>query len=100
MAVFQQSTTVNVDPQKAFNYLSDITKHGEWATHLVEARKTSEGPIAVGSTFETVGKQFGTHRAEVKITELVPTKKIVFEAQDDSGQFRHSFTLAAAGGGT
>jgi uncharacterized protein YndB with AHSA1/START domain len=100
MARIEQSTTVSVPPEKAFNYLADIARHTEWGSHLASAEKASDGPVAAGSTFTTVGKLFGTHRAEVKITELVPNQKIVYESQDDSGHFRHEFSLNAADGGT
>jgi uncharacterized protein YndB with AHSA1/START domain len=100
MARIEQSATVNVPPQKAFDYLADITKHTEWASHLSSAEKTSDGAVAVGSTFATVGKLFGTHQAEVKVIELVPNEKIAFEARDDSGHFRHEFVLAPSNGGT
>jgi uncharacterized protein YndB with AHSA1/START domain len=100
MTRVEQSTTVNVPAEKAFGYLSDIARHTEWASHLSSADKATEGAVAVGSTFTTVGKLFGTHQAEVKVTELVPNQRIVYEAQDDSGHFRHEFALSAANGGT
>ena len=100
MAQFQQSTTVSVPPEKAYEYLADISKHTEWAPHLASAEKTSDGPVAVGSTFRTVGRQLGTHEAQVRITELVPNEKIVFESEDDTGQFRHSFSLQRSESGT
>ena len=100
MGRIEQSATINVPPEKAFDYLSDVTRHIEWGSHLASADKTSDGPIVVGSTFNTVGKLFGTHEAEVKITELVPNQKIAFESQDDSGHFRHEFVLAPSNGGT
>jgi hypothetical protein len=42
----------------------------------------------------------GTHTGVVTITELVPNQKIVYEANDDTGHIRHSFTFAAENGGT
>ena len=92
MARIEQSTTVSAPPEKAFDYLADIARHTEWGSHIASAEKASDAPIAAGSTFTTVGKLFGIHRAEVKIAELVPNQKIVYESQDDSGHFRHEFT--------
>jgi uncharacterized protein YndB with AHSA1/START domain len=100
LARIEQSATVNVPPEKAFNYLADISRHIEWGSHLTRAEKSSDGPVAVGSTFTTVGKLFGSHEAEVKITDLVPNQKIAFESQDDSGHFRHEFILTPSNGGT
>jgi uncharacterized protein YndB with AHSA1/START domain len=100
MARIEQSITVSAPPEKAFSYLADIARHTEWGSHLASAEQSSDGPIAVGTTFATVGKLFGTHSAEVKITELVPSEKIAYESQDDSGRFDHEFVLAPADGGT
>ncbi len=100
MARFQQATTVSAPPEKAYQYLADIAKHTEWASHLASAEKTSDSAVAVGSTFATLGKQLGTHRAQVTITELVPNEKITFESEDDTGHFRHDFVFAAKDGGT
>lgn len=100
MAEFSNALTVNCPPEKAFTYLSDIAKHPEWAANPLEIEKTSEGPIAVGSTFNSVGKQMGTHRGQVTIVELVPNEKIVYESDDDVARVRHSILLAPADGGT
>jgi len=100
MARIEQFTTVSAPPEKAFDYLADIARHTEWGSHITSAEKASDAPLAAGSTFTTVGKLFGIHRAEVKIAELVPNQKIVYESQDDSGHFRHEFTLNPGDGGT
>jgi uncharacterized protein YndB with AHSA1/START domain len=100
MPRFEKSIYVNVPPQKAYEYLSDVTKHGEWAGHNLSGKKTSEGPIAVGATFETVGHQMGAHKGVVTIRELVPNQKIVFESNDDTAQVRHTFELTPRNGGT
>lgn len=100
MAEFSKGLYVNCPPGKAFHYLSDISRHPEWAGNPLQIQKTSEGPIAVGSTFSSEGKLLGTHRGEVKIVELVPNEKIVYEADDDTGHVRHTILLAPEGDGT
>jgi uncharacterized protein YndB with AHSA1/START domain len=100
MPRFERSITVNCPPQKAYDYLADVDHHPDWASHNLSVEKTSAGPIAVGSTFSSTGHQMGTHTGVVTITELVPNQKIVYESNDDTGQIRHSFTLAAENGGT
>lgn len=97
MAIFQRQTIVNAQPDEVFNYLSDISKHPQWAAHDLQAEPVSSGPIQVGSTFSTVGHQMGSHKGKVEITELVPNQKIVYESEDDIGRFRHSITLQPDG---
>jgi uncharacterized protein YndB with AHSA1/START domain len=99
LASFQQSTSVDAPPEKAFEYLADLTKHPEWAAHSLEVEPASAGPAAVGSTVNTVGHMMGTHRATVKLTELRSPERIVYEAEDDTGHFRHWIAIAARDGG-
>ena len=97
MASFQQSMTVNASPEKAFEYLADLTKHPEWAAHNLEVQSAAAAsPAAVGSSVNTVGHMMGTHRATVKLTELRSPERIAYEAEDDTGHFRHWISIAAA----
>ena len=98
MASFQQSTIVSASPEKAFEYLADLTRHPEWAAHSLEVEPASAAaaPAAVGSSVTTVGHMMGTHRATVKLTELQPNQRIAYEAEDDTGHFRHWISISAA----
>ena len=100
MASFQQSMTVNASPEKAFEYLADLTKHPEWAAHKLDVQSSSEGPATAGSTFSAVGHEMGTHRATVKLTELRSPQRIAYEAEDNTGHFRHWIDISAKEGGT
>ena len=93
MARIERQTTLDVPPEKAFSYVADIPKHSEWAGDKLEIEPASQGPLAVGSTFNCVGHQMGTHHGELTITELVPNQKIVFESDDNTGRFRHGFIV-------
>jgi uncharacterized protein YndB with AHSA1/START domain len=101
MAVEKQ-ITINVPVEKAFAYLADISKHSEWAqpSTKLEVTKTSDGPVGQGSTFASVGHQFGTNHDTVTITEYVPNQKVVYEADGNAGVIRHAMTFASADGGT
>ena len=96
MASFQQSTIVSASPEKAFEYLADLTRHPEWAAHSLEVEPASAAPAAVGSTVNTVGHMMGSHRATVKLTELRSPERIAYEAEDDTGHFRHWISISAA----
>jgi uncharacterized protein YndB with AHSA1/START domain len=101
MAATEQ-IVINAPQDKVFAYLADITKHSEWTNpgHKVSVKKTSEGPVAQGSTFEHTGQQFGEQHDTVTITEYMPDQKLVYEANGNAGQIRHIIELAPAGGGT
>ena len=101
MASFQQTINVSASPETAYQYLADLTKHPEWAAHTLEVQPSSEGPAMAGSTFNAVGHEMGTHRATVKLTELRSPERIAYEAEDDTGHFRHWISISASrDGGT
>jgi Polyketide cyclase / dehydrase and lipid transport len=72
MKTFEAKTTISASAQTVFDYVSDFTKHGEWAGHGLQVTKDSDGPVAIGSTYSTVAKQFGTQREHSTVTELEP----------------------------
>ncbi|MDO8614480.1 MAG: SRPBCC family protein [Dehalococcoidia bacterium] len=100
MPAIERQITINASPEQVYRYVSDIARHPEWAGHDLKIESTSPGPVAVGSTFTSIGHQMGEHKAQVRVTELQPNSSVVFEAEDDTGHFRHYFRLQAGDGGT
>ena len=98
-----EETEIAATPEKVYEYLLDFRRHPEWTTpnHIVKISPISEGPTVVGSTFDSEGHQFGTQMDRLEVTELVPNRKIVYEATMKNGQrFRHTLEMQAATGGT
>jgi hypothetical protein len=100
MAVFKQETTIQRAPGEVFAYVSDMTKHGEWASNGLQITQTSNGPIGVSSTFSSTAQQFGTQRETQTVTEYAPGSRFAFEASGALGLARHIFELSAADSGT
>ena len=100
MPTMKKDITVNVPPETAFAYLSDITRHSEWAKHRVEIQPDSPGSLAVGSTFRSTGHDMGTNVDQVKVITLEPPRRIAFEADGGQGHFRHQFTIEPSNGGS
>jgi uncharacterized protein YndB with AHSA1/START domain len=101
MAKVEQHVTINAPAEKVFNYVADITKHGEWGNpgQKLQVEKTSAGPIGQGSTFKSTGQQFGTQNDTVTISEYVANQRVAYDSQGKAGHFRHSFDIAPSGGG-
>jgi uncharacterized protein YndB with AHSA1/START domain len=97
---YEQSIVVNAPADKVFAYVSDITKLSEWGGFGNVVRPTSHGEVAVGSTYECDGKQFGKHTDNVTVTEYVPNKRFVSETKGDTGHSRNTFELEEQGGAT
>ena len=100
MPAIERQIMINASPEQVYRYVSDIARHPEWAGHDLKIESTSPGPVAVGSTFTSIGHQMGEHKAQVRVTVLQPNSSVVFEAEDDTGHFRHYFRLQAGDGGT
>jgi uncharacterized protein YndB with AHSA1/START domain len=92
-----------VGSQDLFDYILDFKRHSEWTTpgHGVSITPASDGPPAVGSTFVATAHQFGSQRDEIRITELVPGSRVVYEVtMKDGNTFRHSWEVTPAPGGS
>lgn len=68
--------------------------------HGLQVTKSTEGPVAVGSSFSTTAKQFGTQREQSTITELSPGSAFAWESTGALGRAGHRFSLADDGGST
>ncbi len=97
----EQQIVINAPAEKVFNYVADISKHGEWGqpSQKLQVEKTSEGPVGQGSTFRSVGQQFGRQEDTVTITEYVPSQRVVYESQGKAGHLRHWFKITPADSG-
>ena len=94
---------ISAPPERVYEYLLDFPRHSEWTTpgHGVQIKPTSSGPTAVGSTFESNAHMFGAQHDLLNVTELVPNRRIVYEATMKNGDtFRHTFELQPSGSGT
>lgn len=97
-----EQITIRATPEKTFEYVADISRHPEWAKgdHRLEIDKASEGPLGQGSTFRSVGHQFGRNEDKVTITEYVPNERVVYESEGNAGLMRHWFDISRADGGS
>src|SRR5438067_444407 len=96
----EKSITIHAPAQADFDYVSDLTRHPEWASQHMEVRREGSGPLAEGTKFAHTGKQMGAHQDEVTITELQPGSRITFESKGDAGHARHWFDVRGQKGTT
>ena len=101
------SATYGVDiqapPSRVFDYLADVSRHGEWGSEAdhMKATAVKPGPPTVGSRYEADGMLNGrTNHSVVTITALEAPKRIAFDAEDSNSVFHHEFVLTQAGAGT
>ncbi len=100
MKRFEDRISIHAPASRVFDYVADFTRHGEWAGHGLEVTKSAEGPVAVGTTYSTTAKLFGTQREQSTITELAPGKTFAWDSTGALGRVHHWFSLAEDGGST
>ncbi|MCA1833244.1 MAG: SRPBCC family protein [Actinomycetota bacterium] len=95
------STTVRVEPQTAFEYVADITKHAEWANPKSGLLIEHVGGTGAGATYKSSQKFLGRDAgAAITVTTFEPGQRFAFDAVEHGKRFGHSFTFAPADGGT
>ena len=102
MEMMEFQTQINAPPEKVFGYLSDLEKHSEWS-HIEEVKKTSEGPVGVGSTYESRGHgPLGmATNDKLEVTEHQPDENFAWRVAGGMGmEFNWSFEIKAQDGGS
>jgi uncharacterized protein YndB with AHSA1/START domain len=97
------STAVTVDrpADQVFDYLVDVTKHGEWSPKPYRVEGVT-APLAPGSTFTSWGWVPGDkeHENEVEVTAVDRPSRFAFAAKEKGEQFVNTFTLTPQGTST
>ena len=101
MARFEIGTTIKRPVEDVFAVLSDFSNGSKWAAGMPEpAKKTSDGPIGVGTTWHGVGKAVGRKiESDIEYTEFEPNRKIVFTTMKPF-PVTNTVTFESVGGGT
>lgn len=97
MKRFEDRISIHAPASRVFEYVADFTRHGEWAGHGLEVEKSTDGSVAVGTTFSTTAKQFGTQREQSTITELTPGRTFAWDSIGTLGRVHHWFSLSEDG---
>ena len=97
------SVDVRAPQATVFNYVADVSRHGEWGSADDHMKATAERPgqPAMGSRYKADGLLNGkANQSNVTITALEPPKRLAFDAEDSNSVFHHEFTFSPAAGGT
>ena len=92
---------VHVPLQKAFDYVSDLTRHPEWSGGQLRIGAVTPGPIAVGKEYISHGEvAIQKDRPNtVQVTQYESPHKFAFAAKDpDFGKVTHEFTFTGQNG--
>ena len=95
------SVFINRTPEDVFAYVSDLSKHGEWADNPLEVTPVDDSEIAVGKKYRSTAEfRGGTVTGEQTITAFEPNEKFSFYVEDTTSKHDHIFTFSPQGDGT
>jgi uncharacterized membrane protein len=100
MKRYEQQATIQAPAHDVYAYVSDFTRHGEWAGNHLVVTADGDGSVKPGSTFSTVAKQFGIQREHSTVTEMEPDAVFGWDSTGALGTAHHRFTVVAAEGAT
>ena len=101
MTTITQSVTVNRSVEAVWDFISNFENTTRWSRGVLEARQTSDGPLGVGSTLQTVVKAFGRRRTgDYLVTEYEPNHAFAFKVTSGPMTSRARYSVEPAGAGT
>jgi carbon monoxide dehydrogenase subunit G len=101
MTAITQSVTIQRPVEEVWDFIGNFENTTRWSRGVLEARQTSDGPLAPGATLQTVVKAFGRRRtADYLVTEYEPGHAFAFEVTSGPMTSRARFSVEPAGAGT
>jgi uncharacterized membrane protein len=101
MVKVEVSVVINRPVEEVFAFVTRIESWNQWDTQLAEVKKTSEGPVGVGTTWQEV-RHFMGQRMESsnEITEYEPNRKLSFKSTSGPFPVEGGYTFESVEGGT
>jgi Polyketide cyclase / dehydrase and lipid transport len=100
MATFQNTVTIRRAIEDVFAFLADFENVPTWNYAIVETKKTSPGPVGVGTTYRQIRSIPDRSEEGFEVTAFEPTGRL--EVHGDIGHFiaTISYLLTPTGDGT
>jgi uncharacterized protein YndB with AHSA1/START domain len=97
----ERTATLPAPPDEVFAYLSRLDRLPEWQAGIVDARRTSDGPPAVGATATVTRELMGDRIiAPLTITAYDPPHRLEIGTEVSGVRVAASLDLAPADGGS
>ena len=101
MIKLREQIDVNASLERSFKFVEDFTSVSEWDPQIVSAKRTTDGPIGVGSRFDVVVRLgIRTIPITYQITECNPISKIVLQGKGDGFRGEDRIFFEKKGNGT
>jgi uncharacterized protein YndB with AHSA1/START domain len=95
------SVTIDRPVEEVFAYVTDHSHDPAWHTDALEARRISEGPIGVGTTWHMRFKPFmGVSEATIEVVAFEPTRREVLRSKAGPLAVTNTYLFEPADRGT
>jgi uncharacterized protein YndB with AHSA1/START domain len=91
VVTFDSSVTIKRSSDEVFGFVTEPTNEPKWHEDVIDVKRTSQGPIGAGSTFEWNMTFMGTHQVQLEVKEFVQGRREVIAAVS-SGPLMPTFT--------
>jgi Polyketide cyclase / dehydrase and lipid transport len=100
MATFQNTVTIRRPVQDVFGFLADFENLPTWNHAILQTKKTSPGPIGVGTTYRQIRSLPSRSEEAFEVTVFEPTNRL--EVHGEVGPFTATigYLLLPLGDGT
>jgi uncharacterized protein YndB with AHSA1/START domain len=101
MQEIKSSVVISLPVEEVFEFVTNPENDPQWQSAILESKRTSVGPLGVGTTEEGVGKVIG-RRIEWtgKVTEYEPNRKVKYEITGGPLSAEQTVTFEPVEGGT
>jgi carbon monoxide dehydrogenase subunit G len=72
---FSNTIEIERSPHDVFEFVSDLENVPRWNHAIVDTRKTSEGPVRIGTTYRQVRSVPTRSEESLEVTELEPDRR-------------------------
>jgi uncharacterized protein YndB with AHSA1/START domain len=82
----RREIVIGVPPEVVFAYIADPERLPEWTPGVLSIRRTSDGPVGVGTTTETLIETFGVRQTLLgRCTVFEAPRRLVVETETAHG---------------
>jgi uncharacterized protein YndB with AHSA1/START domain len=101
VVTIENSIVINRPPEEVFAFVTNPDNEAKWHSDVLEAHKTSEGPIVVGSTIQFTINFMGKKQMDLVVRESDPPRREVVEGTSSGPMVpTFTFTFEPVDGGT
>ena len=101
MIKVEKGVIINRPIEEVFAYVGDQTNAPQWQSGVVEVRRTTEGPLSVGTTHTFVRNFMGRRmEASNEYVTYEPNKIITFKSTSGPVRFEASYLFESTAEGT